>query len=121
MLVSSKIMQMSHVSEYLKAIKTYANQLEMAKDPMKPTDLVFIVMNGLLDEYYTFTTTIRNQNEPITFDTIQSKLLIEEIHVNNRAKAAKQKHEEPLTAYQAQSNRGRGGWKGGRGRFNNGG
>ncbi|CAL5326068.1 unnamed protein product [Camellia sinensis] len=85
--------QLNHVSkkghsmeDYLGQVKALSDQLNLASSPISDEDLVLIILNGLLDEYNAFKTTIRARAESISIDCLCSLLCSKAVHVESSIK-----------------------------------
>ncbi|XP_042972801.1 uncharacterized protein LOC122304607 [Carya illinoinensis] len=87
-----------------------ADELALARQPLKLDDIITYVLAGLGQEYDSLASTITSRFDPITLEELYSLLLI----LNMATKQPQQQNQSTFctTANFQQSNRGRGGYRG---------
>lgn len=63
------------ISEYLRDIRTTADELAIAGHPMTDDDLVLLTLNGLRDEYSNIRSAIKVREAPMTFAALHEQLV----------------------------------------------
>ncbi|XP_026451202.1 uncharacterized protein LOC113351428 [Papaver somniferum] len=74
------------MATYLGEIKKLTNQLSVSGSEISNDELMVLVLNGIGQEYNSFSTSICVKNPPIYFDELHNLLLCEEVFVSERSK-----------------------------------
>nr|XP_017217104.1 PREDICTED: uncharacterized protein LOC108194661 [Daucus carota subsp. sativus] len=72
------------ISEYLRDIRTTADELAIAGHPMADDDLVLLTLNGLSDEYSNIRSAIKVREAPMTFAALHEQLVDHERGLKNK-------------------------------------
>ncbi|GMP33728.1 hypothetical protein CsSME_00006921 [Camellia sinensis var. sinensis] len=93
--LNSIVKKSNSMEEYLSKIKEIVNQLALALVVIDDEDLVLLTLNGLLDEFDAFKTTIRARSGAISMEELSSFFCSEVVHMDAKTK----KLLEPTVAF----------------------
>ncbi|CAN1131586.1 Retrovirus-related Pol polyprotein from transposon RE1 [Linum perenne] len=107
------------ISTYLQRAKTIADQLGALGDPVSDDDLVSHILHGLDEIFRPFARSMESRHDSLSYDDLHSLLLSEELQLKRHHRQSADLSATALHAHGGRGSRGgrgRGSWRGGRGR-----
>ena len=71
------------MTDYLQKIKSLADSLAAAAQPIPELDLILHILGGLSPEYEPFVTSVTTKSDDLSLEDLNAMLLNQEMRINN--------------------------------------